>query len=155
MNVSGPLERSGNNSLLAALPKEEYEPLLHHMQLVDLSFGEILHESGDSIRYVFFPHDAVISLVSQMKSGASASSSLSLSRAPHRRSAVRRSCSRPMRMAPAGPMSRSPRPSTAVSRRLRISANVWSRKDSMRPSTTGRSRRARTRSKSGAIWSRG
>ena len=76
MNVSGPLERSGNNSLLAALPKEEYEPLLHHMQLVDLSFGEILHESGDSIRYVFFPHDAVISLVSQMKSGASAEAAM-------------------------------------------------------------------------------
>lgn len=71
MSVTISPERPANNSLLAALPREEFEGLLSEMQQVDLSSGDILHGLEDSIRHVYFPHDAVISLISQMKSGAS------------------------------------------------------------------------------------
>jgi CRP-like cAMP-binding protein len=71
MSVPISPERPVNNSLLAALPKEEFQGLLSEMQQVSLSSGDILHELEDSIEHVYFPHDAVISLISQMKNGAS------------------------------------------------------------------------------------
>ena len=71
MRVPVSPERLVNNSILAALPREAFEGLLSEMQQVDLSSGDILHELEDSIRHVYFPHDAVISLISQMKNGAS------------------------------------------------------------------------------------
>jgi signal transduction histidine kinase len=71
MSVPSSRERPVNNSLLAALPKEEFQGLLSEMQQVSLSSGDILHELEDSIEHVYFPHDAVISLISQMKNGAS------------------------------------------------------------------------------------
>jgi signal transduction histidine kinase len=61
-----------HNHLLAALPLEEYESLLPYMEYVELPFGEILYAPDERIRYVYFPNDAIISLVSEMRSGASA-----------------------------------------------------------------------------------
>lgn len=76
MNVPVSSKPSGNNSLLAALPREEYERLRSHMQYVELSFGNVLHKPGELITHVYFPHDAVVSLVSQMKNGASTEAAL-------------------------------------------------------------------------------
>jgi len=57
-----------NNSLLAALPHAKYQRLLAAgLELVTLKFGEVLHESGVPFRYVYFPIDCVISLLTTMK----------------------------------------------------------------------------------------
>lgn len=52
-----------SNSLLAALPSNEYLCLLEDMESVNLAFGELLYETGETVRYVFFPNDSLISLL--------------------------------------------------------------------------------------------
>jgi CRP-like cAMP-binding protein len=51
------------NSLLAALPRREYQRLHAGLEPVTLRFGEILYEPGDQIRYVYFPDDSLVSLL--------------------------------------------------------------------------------------------
>ncbi len=54
------------NRLLATLPKKEYERLLPKLKTVNLVLGEELYESGDAIKYVYFPNDSIISLISEV-----------------------------------------------------------------------------------------
>jgi CRP-like cAMP-binding protein len=54
------------NRLLATLPKNEYKRLLPKLKIVNLVFGEALYESGDAIKYVYFPNDSIISLISEL-----------------------------------------------------------------------------------------
>ena len=51
------------NSLLAALPRKEYQRLIAGLEPVTLTFGEILYDSGETIRHVFFPSKSLISLL--------------------------------------------------------------------------------------------
>ena len=60
------------NHLLAALPALESERLYPHLELVSLRLGEVLYESGDQLRYVYFPSDSIVSLLYVMADGASA-----------------------------------------------------------------------------------
>jgi len=60
------------NHLLAALPVEALERLLPHLELVTLSLGEVLYESGDVQHHVYFPTDAIVSQLYVMENGASA-----------------------------------------------------------------------------------
>lgn len=52
------------NGLLAALPRRDFLRLLSGLEAVTLTFGEVLQESGQSIRHVYFPSDALVSLIS-------------------------------------------------------------------------------------------
>ena len=61
-NNGGP----GVNRLLATLPKNEYKRLLPKLKTVNLVLGEVLYESGDAIKYVYFPNDSIISLISEL-----------------------------------------------------------------------------------------
>ena len=54
------------NRLLAALPKKEYKRLLPKLKTVSLVLGEELYEPGDAIKYVYFPNDSIISLISKL-----------------------------------------------------------------------------------------
>ncbi len=54
------------NRLLATLPKNEYKRLLPKLKTVSLVLGEGLYEPGDTIKYVYFPNDSIISLISQL-----------------------------------------------------------------------------------------
>ena len=54
------------NRLLATLPKKEYELLLPKLTTVNLILGEELYEPGDVIKYVYFPNDSIISLISKL-----------------------------------------------------------------------------------------
>ncbi len=56
----------GVNRLLATLPKKEYERLLPKLKTVRLDLGEVLYEPGDAIKYVYFPNDSIISLISEV-----------------------------------------------------------------------------------------
>ncbi len=51
------------NRLLAALPLKDRRRLLRECAQVDLTFGDVLYEPGDRIRYVYFPNSGVISLL--------------------------------------------------------------------------------------------
>lgn len=60
-------QRGRGNSLLAALPHAEYQRLLAGLEPVTLKFGEVLKEPGVPIRYVYFPIDCVISLLTKVE----------------------------------------------------------------------------------------
>ncbi|WP_374497264.1 Crp/Fnr family transcriptional regulator [Vogesella indigofera] len=60
------------NHLLGALPAEVLERLLPHFELIELPLGKVMYESGDALRHVFFPTDAIVSLLYVMESGSSA-----------------------------------------------------------------------------------
>jgi hypothetical protein len=55
------------NRLLAALPGKEYQRLRPHLKEVNLSFGEVLYESGEIIRRVYFPNHGIVSLLSMVE----------------------------------------------------------------------------------------
>jgi CRP-like cAMP-binding protein len=56
----------GVNRLLATLPKNEYKRLFPKLKKVNLILGEALYEPGDVIKYVYFPNDSIISLISEL-----------------------------------------------------------------------------------------
>jgi CRP-like cAMP-binding protein len=58
------------NRLLAALPEAEYQRLIPHLDHVSLSFKQVLHEVGELIEYVYFPHEAIVSSLSTMADGS-------------------------------------------------------------------------------------
>ena len=51
------------NHLLAALPKAEYDRLVIHLELVPMSLGEGLYDSGGIQQYVYFPTTSIVSLL--------------------------------------------------------------------------------------------
>jgi CRP-like cAMP-binding protein len=62
----------GQNHLLAALSEAERARLYPHLRLVPMPLGHALYESGDVLRYVFFPLDCIVSLLYVLENGASA-----------------------------------------------------------------------------------
>ena len=58
------------NHLLAALPPEALERLSIHMEWVPLGLGQVLYEPGTTIRHVWFPTTAALSLIQTMAQGA-------------------------------------------------------------------------------------
>lgn len=60
------------NHLLAALPADERGRLLPHLELVPMPLGNVLYESGNKLRHVYFPTTSIISLLYVMRDGASA-----------------------------------------------------------------------------------
>jgi len=55
------------NRVLAAMPLEEYRCLSDGLEPVFLNFGDVLYEPGDPIRYIYFPGDSVVSLLTQVE----------------------------------------------------------------------------------------
>ena len=53
----------GENRLLVALPRDEHNRLLPHMEKVSLPLREVLYEAHGPIAHVFFPLVGVVSLV--------------------------------------------------------------------------------------------
>ena len=51
------------NSLLAALPRKDYQRLLSGLVPVELGFGDVLYEPGKPIRDVYFPSQSLVSLL--------------------------------------------------------------------------------------------
>ena len=51
------------NLLLDSLPRNTADDLLSHLTPVNLAFGEVLYEPGQQIREVYFPLEALVSLL--------------------------------------------------------------------------------------------
>lgn len=58
------------NRLLTALPREEYERLLPHLETVSLDLKKIIYQPNEPIEYVYFPNSGLISMVALMEDGA-------------------------------------------------------------------------------------
>ena len=61
-----------DNHLLAALPPAERQRIFAALEPVELPLGKVLYESGDAMTHVYFPTDAIVSLLYVMEDGASA-----------------------------------------------------------------------------------
>jgi CRP-like cAMP-binding protein len=57
------------NCILAALPPDQFQRLLPHLEPFDFSHGRVLYEIDGPIDYMYFPFGAMVSLVTQMLDG--------------------------------------------------------------------------------------
>jgi CRP-like cAMP-binding protein len=70
--MAGAKQVAVSNRLLRALPRKEYQKLLPLLEPVELAFGEILYESHDQIRHVYFPNDCFVSMLTTVDAGRAA-----------------------------------------------------------------------------------
>src|ERR1700679_1967741 len=61
-----------HNQLLAALPDDQWQRWVSHLEYVDMPLGQVLYEPGDTLRHVYFPTTAIVSLLYVMQDGESA-----------------------------------------------------------------------------------
>ena len=54
------------NSVLRTLSPKGYQHLMTNCKQVKLTYGDILCEPGDNIRYVYFPNSGLVSLLTPM-----------------------------------------------------------------------------------------
>jgi CRP-like cAMP-binding protein len=67
-----PSSNPRDNDLVGALPSADFARWLPHLEYVDLPLGQVLHESGVTMSHIYFPTDAIVSLLYVMHNGASA-----------------------------------------------------------------------------------
>ena len=60
------------NHLLAALPETEWQRWAPQLEWVEMPLGQVLYESGGTLKHVYFPTTAIVSLLYVMENGASA-----------------------------------------------------------------------------------
>lgn len=72
MPISSPPISPMANRLLAILDKVEFARLQPNLELVSLSLGQVIYESGTQMTHVYFPTDCIISLLYMMENGATA-----------------------------------------------------------------------------------
>ena len=60
------------NHLLAALPPEQWQRWLPHLEHVEMSLGQVLYEPGSTLSHVYFPTTTIVSLLYVMQNGESA-----------------------------------------------------------------------------------
>lgn len=59
------------NHLLASLPEAEWLRWQPQLELIEMPLGTVLHESGVPRRYVYFPTNAIVSLLYVLENGSS------------------------------------------------------------------------------------
>lgn len=57
------------NNILAALPPDQYQRILPHLEPFEFAHGRIIYEMDGPIDYLYFPFGAMVSLVTQMLDG--------------------------------------------------------------------------------------
>src|SRR5262249_10002941 len=77
------LEHGRFNRFLAALP-HDFSLLAPHLRTIPLERGAMLHDVGEEIEHVYFPHSGMISLVAVMQSGATVETANHRTRRGHR-----------------------------------------------------------------------
>src|SRR5262250_2492255 len=69
-SVARQLEHGRFNRFLAALPPHDFSLLAPHLRTIPLERGVMLHDVGEEIEHVYFPHSGMVSLVAVMQNGA-------------------------------------------------------------------------------------
>jgi CRP-like cAMP-binding protein len=64
------LEHGRFNRFLATLPPHDFSLLAPHLRTLALERGVMLHDVGEQIEHVYFPHTGMVSFVVVMKNGA-------------------------------------------------------------------------------------
>jgi CRP-like cAMP-binding protein len=59
------------NLFLASLPRDDFEALRPHFEMVRLSLRQILHEMGEPIEHCYFTDGGMTSLLINLEDGAS------------------------------------------------------------------------------------
>lgn len=59
------------NRILADLPPKEYARLAPHLEPFEMSHSKIIYRAGQRIEHVYFPHRAMVSVVSHLSDGSS------------------------------------------------------------------------------------
>jgi CRP-like cAMP-binding protein len=62
-------DRASQNELLAALPASDLDLLRPHLRTIEMAFGQVLIEAGDTARRVFFPHGGIVSNMVRLRPG--------------------------------------------------------------------------------------
>ena len=70
--MTHPADLPTENRLLNSLSHEVRARLFPRMKRVAMPLGKVLYESGDSMQYVYFPADSIVSLLYVMENGLSA-----------------------------------------------------------------------------------
>jgi CRP-like cAMP-binding protein len=60
------------NLLLASLPDEEWQRWQPQLEWVSMPLGQVMYESGRTLSHVYFPTNAIVSLLYVMENGSSA-----------------------------------------------------------------------------------
>jgi CRP-like cAMP-binding protein len=60
------------NQLIAALPHDQRQRWLPHLEHVEMPLGRVLYEPGSTLSHVYFPTTAIVSLLYVMQNGESA-----------------------------------------------------------------------------------
>ncbi|WP_241264205.1 Crp/Fnr family transcriptional regulator [Bowmanella dokdonensis] len=71
-SIDPELHQPTQNQLLNALSADVQQRLFPHLELIEMPLGKVLYESGDTLRYVYFPTDSIVSLLYVMENGSSA-----------------------------------------------------------------------------------
>ncbi len=72
MPTSPGIVDAAQNRILAALPTDERERVYPLLERVQMPLGRVLYESGSRLDHVYFPANAIVSLLYVMADGASA-----------------------------------------------------------------------------------
>ena len=59
------------NHLLSCLPEADLERVFHHLELVPMQLGQVVYESGATLKHAYFPIDCIVSLLYVMADGDS------------------------------------------------------------------------------------
>ncbi|MCC5653312.1 Crp/Fnr family transcriptional regulator [Nostoc sp. XA013] len=76
MPASKQSHRPTTNKLLLALSELEYQRLVPHLERVNLPTEQILYEAGEPITHVYFPDQAIVSLVCNQEDGSTVEAGL-------------------------------------------------------------------------------
>lgn len=60
------------NLLLQAIPDAVMQRIAPQLKLVPMGLGKVLYESGDTLKFVYFPSDCIVSLLYVLEDGSSA-----------------------------------------------------------------------------------
>jgi CRP-like cAMP-binding protein len=72
--VTGRIDEKGNavrNRILLSMNDHEYDIITPHLELIEMSHHQSLHESEDGLAYGYFPNTGLISLVIEINDGRS------------------------------------------------------------------------------------
>lgn len=64
------IRHRNSNRFLASLPPHDFAMLASSLRTIALERGALLHDAGDELEHVYFPHTGMVSMVAVMQNGA-------------------------------------------------------------------------------------